>query len=67
MRSAWTLKRTVDNAFSQISIEACSTIGYEPITRTKVAAEATQNVQRLQHHRFIVIWVGNNEDYQVRE
>ncbi|KAL9000206.1 MAG: hypothetical protein Q9169_001108 [Polycauliona sp. 2 TL-2023] len=32
-----------------------------------VEREATANVKRLRHHPCIVIWAGNNEDYQYRE
>ncbi|KAL8691912.1 MAG: hypothetical protein Q9218_002958 [Villophora microphyllina] len=32
-----------------------------------VKREATINVKRLRHHPCIVIWAGNNEDYQYRE
>ncbi|KKK18066.1 hypothetical protein P175DRAFT_0457433 [Aspergillus ochraceoroseus IBT 24754] len=32
-----------------------------------VEKEATYNMRRLRHHPSIVIWVGNNEDYQVQE
>lgn len=32
-----------------------------------VKREATANVKRLLHHPCIVIWAGNNEDYQYRE
>ena len=32
-----------------------------------VEAEATANVKRLRHHPCIVLWAGNNEDYQYRE
>ncbi|KAI0053587.1 glycoside hydrolase family 2 protein [Auriscalpium vulgare] len=32
-----------------------------------VKVEAEQNVQRLRHHPSIVIFTGNNEDYQVAE
>ncbi|KAJ5806739.1 hypothetical protein N7474_010331 [Penicillium riverlandense] len=32
-----------------------------------VRQEAIYNVQRLRHHPSIVIWAGNNEDYQVQE
>lgn len=32
-----------------------------------IRQEAVYNVQRLRHHPSIVIYVGNNEDYQVQE
>lgn len=32
-----------------------------------VREEATQNVKRLRHHPSVVIWAGNNEDYQIAE
>ncbi|CAK7229392.1 hypothetical protein SCUCBS95973_007207 [Sporothrix curviconia] len=32
-----------------------------------VEAEARQNVARLQRHPSLVIWAGNNEDYQIKE
>ncbi|KAL8779434.1 MAG: hypothetical protein Q9194_001442 [Teloschistes cf. exilis] len=32
-----------------------------------VEREATANVKRLRHHPCIVIWTGNNEDYQYQE
>ncbi|KAL8874103.1 MAG: hypothetical protein Q9174_000507 [Haloplaca sp. 1 TL-2023] len=32
-----------------------------------VRREAIANVKRLRHHPCIVIWAGNNEDYQYRE
>ncbi|KAG8871660.1 hypothetical protein FRB97_008399 [Tulasnella sp. 331] len=33
----------------------------------RVELETEQNVKRLRHHPSIVIWAGNNEDYQVAE
>lgn len=32
-----------------------------------IKREATANVKRLRHHPCIVLWAGNNEDYQYRE
>ncbi|GFF42645.1 probable beta-mannosidase B [Aspergillus udagawae] len=32
-----------------------------------IRKESVYNVRRLRHHPSIVIWVGNNEDYQVQE
>ena len=38
-----------------------------PPLLTSIAAEAESNVRRLRHHPSIVIWAGNNEDYQFQE
>ncbi|EPS31044.1 putative beta-mannosidase [Penicillium oxalicum 114-2] len=38
-----------------------------PSLLESIREEAIYNVQRLRHHPSIVIWVGNNEDYQVQE
>ena len=35
--------------------------------RESIRAEAEQNVKLLRHHPSIVIWAGNNEDYQMAE
>ncbi|KAK8210952.1 hypothetical protein IWZ01DRAFT_435378 [Phyllosticta capitalensis] len=35
--------------------------------RESIRLEATQNVKRLQKHTSIVLYAGNNEDYQVQE
>ncbi|KAK8182749.1 putative beta-mannosidase [Phyllosticta citribraziliensis] len=35
--------------------------------RESIRREATQNVQRLQKHTSVVLYAGNNEDYQVQE
>lgn len=35
--------------------------------RQSVEKEATANIKRLRHHPCIVLWAGNNEDYQVAE
>jgi beta-mannosidase len=32
-----------------------------------VQREAIENVKRLRHHPSVVIWAGNNEDYQIAE
>lgn len=32
-----------------------------------IETEAIMNVRRLRHHPSIVIYAGNNEDYQVQE
>ncbi|OBZ77132.1 Beta-mannosidase B [Grifola frondosa] len=39
---------------------------YDSFTRS-VEVEAEQNVKRLRHHPSIVIFAGNNEDYQLAE
>ncbi|KAI0824742.1 glycoside hydrolase family 2 protein [Trametes gibbosa] len=39
---------------------------YESFTKS-VEVEAEQNVKRLRHHPSLVIFAGNNEDYQVAE
>lgn len=38
-----------------------------PSFLASVKNEAIANVRRLRHHASIVIWAGNNEDYQVQE
>lgn len=38
-----------------------------PELLASVEEEAIYNVRRLRHHPSIVIYVGNNEDYQVQE
>ncbi|KAF7715939.1 Beta-mannosidase [Penicillium ucsense] len=38
-----------------------------PSLLESIREETVYNVQRLRHHPSIVIWVGNNEDYQVQE
>lgn len=38
-----------------------------PSILESVRQEAIYNLQRLRHHPSIVIYVGNNEDYQVQE
>ncbi|CAK7230032.1 hypothetical protein SCUCBS95973_007436 [Sporothrix curviconia] len=38
-----------------------------PAMLASVRQEAVYNVQRLRHHPSIVVYVGNNEDYQVQE
>lgn len=42
--------------------------GNYPTSNLKsIENEARANVKRLRHHPSIVIWAGNNEDYQIRE
>ncbi|AEO53082.1 glycoside hydrolase family 2 protein [Thermothelomyces thermophilus ATCC 42464] len=38
-----------------------------PALLESIRREATENVKRLRHHPSIVIWAGNNEDYQYQE
>ncbi|KAH6633962.1 glycoside hydrolase family 2 protein [Chaetomium sp. MPI-SDFR-AT-0129] len=38
-----------------------------PELRESIHREATENVKLLRHHPSIVIWAGNNEDYQYQE
>ena len=33
----------------------------------QIEAEARYNIQRLRNHPSLVIWAGNNEDYQIQE
>ncbi|KAH7273436.1 hypothetical protein MRS44_001674 [Fusarium solani] len=35
--------------------------------RKSIDREARENIKRLRHHPSIVIWAGNNEDYQIAE
>ncbi|KAK4462410.1 glycoside hydrolase superfamily [Cladorrhinum samala] len=38
-----------------------------PAIRSSIDREARENVKLLRHHPSIVIWAGNNEDYQYQE
>ena len=46
---------------------ACASYPCYPSFLKSVELEARQNLQRLRWHPSIVIWAGNNEDYQVQE
>lgn len=46
---------------------ACGNYPVGPFLIKSVHQEAIQNVQRLHHHPSIIIYAGNNEDYQVQE
>ncbi|KAI1389079.1 glycoside hydrolase family 2 protein [Hypoxylon trugodes] len=46
---------------------ACASYPTYPSYLESVEKEARQNLRRLRHHPSIVIWAGNNEDYQVQE
>ncbi|OTB13536.1 glycoside hydrolase family 2 protein [Daldinia sp. EC12] len=46
---------------------ACASYPTYPSYLASVEQEARQNLRRLRSHPSIVIWAGNNEDYQVQE
>ena len=46
---------------------ACGNYPTWPELLESIKQEAVYNVRRLRHHSSIVIYVGNNEDYQVQE
>ncbi|KAK9481830.1 glycoside hydrolase superfamily [Lipomyces starkeyi] len=46
---------------------ACGNYPCYPELLETIAAEAVCNVRRIRHHPSIVIFAGNNEDYQVQE
>ncbi|ORY04971.1 family 2 glycosyl hydrolase [Clohesyomyces aquaticus] len=46
---------------------ACANYPAYPSYVSSIETEALQNVRRLRHHPSIVIWAGNNEDYQIVE
>ncbi|KAK2004343.1 family 2 glycosyl hydrolase [Colletotrichum falcatum] len=46
---------------------ACGSYPAYPSFLKSVEQEARQNLRRLRGHPSIVIWAGNNEDYQVQE
>lgn len=46
---------------------ACGNYPAHEEFRNSVEREATANIKRLRHHPSIVIWAGNNEDYQYAE
>ncbi|AEO64472.1 glycoside hydrolase family 2 protein [Thermothielavioides terrestris NRRL 8126] len=46
---------------------ACASYPTYPDFLASVTTEAQQNVRRLRHHPSIVLWCGNNEDYQLIE
>ncbi|KAL0930557.1 glycosyl hydrolase family 2 [Colletotrichum truncatum] len=46
---------------------ACGSYPTYPSFLATVEEEARQNLKRLRGHPSIVIWAGNNEDYQVQE
>ncbi|AEO59187.1 glycoside hydrolase family 2 protein [Thermothelomyces thermophilus ATCC 42464] len=46
---------------------ACASYPTYPAFLDSVAREARQAVRRLRHHPCVVLWCGNNEDYQLVE
>ncbi|KAI9824629.1 MAG: hypothetical protein M1832_001719 [Thelocarpon impressellum] len=46
---------------------ACGNYPAHPAFLASVRREAVANVKALRHHPSIVIWAGNNEDYQIQE
>ncbi|CAM1502503.1 Fc.00g044870.m01.CDS01 [Cosmosporella sp. VM-42] len=46
---------------------ACGNYPAWPSLIESVRTEAQQNVRRLRHHPSVVIYAGNNEDYQIQE
>ncbi|RKL00587.1 Beta-mannosidase B [Fusarium oxysporum] len=46
---------------------ACGNYPAWPDLRKSIDREARANIKRLRHHPSIVLWAGNNEDYQLRE
>ncbi|KAK3303117.1 glycoside hydrolase family 2 protein [Chaetomium strumarium] len=46
---------------------ACASYPAYPDFLSSVAAEARQNIRRIRHHPSVVLWCGNNEDYQLIE
>ncbi|KAF4996700.1 hypothetical protein FGRMN_4358 [Fusarium graminum] len=46
---------------------ACGAYPTWPKLRESIESEARDNIRRLRHHPSIIIWAGNNEDYQVQE
>ncbi|KXJ88717.1 glycoside hydrolase superfamily [Microdochium bolleyi] len=45
----------------------CGNYPVFPAFLANIEAEARQNIRRLRCHPSVVIWAGNNEDYQVQE
>lgn len=46
---------------------ACGNYPVTPSLTSSIREEAKQNLRRLRHHPSVVIYAGNNEDYQVQE
>ncbi|KAK3991550.1 hypothetical protein QBC44DRAFT_349172 [Cladorrhinum sp. PSN332] len=46
---------------------ACASYPTYPEFLESITEEATQNLRRLRNHPSIILWCGNNEDYQIVE
>ncbi|KAK5654337.1 hypothetical protein OQA88_7515 [Cercophora sp. LCS_1] len=46
---------------------ACASYPVHPSFITSITREATQAIRRLRHHPSLLLWCGNNEDYQLIE
>ncbi|KAM5355288.1 hypothetical protein ACJ41O_001934 [Fusarium nematophilum] len=46
---------------------ACGNYPYWPEFGKSIDREARENIKRMRHHPSIVLWSGNNEDYQLAE
>ncbi|KAL4982412.1 glycoside hydrolase superfamily [Aspergillus falconensis] len=46
---------------------ACASYPVFPSFLSSLEEEARQNIRRLRSHPSVVLWAGNNEDYQVQE
>ncbi|KAK4158836.1 hypothetical protein QBC43DRAFT_138796 [Cladorrhinum sp. PSN259] len=46
---------------------ACASYPTYPAFLSSITTEATQNIRRLRQHPSIILWCGNNEDYQLIE
>jgi beta-mannosidase len=46
---------------------ACGNYPTSPEFLISISKEATDNIRRLRHHPSLIIFAGNNEDYQVQE
>lgn len=46
---------------------ACGAYPCFPDFKASVAQEARDQIKRLRHHPCLVLWAGNNEDYQIAE
>ncbi|KAK4456497.1 glycoside hydrolase [Cladorrhinum samala] len=46
---------------------ACASYPTYPEFLSSIEKESTQALRRLRHHPSIILWCGNNEDYQIQE